>query len=143
MDFKTFESIVKTVKKECPLLFELDRDRIPSMEEVLAFQERYQVQLPERYIQFLLHYGGGYFGYANIYSLDSESCFYLGNFNEPGAEPLLYIADNECGDYYAFPIRQGRCQDEVVLYDHDQREIQQTEYSDILDYLVKTGLKRV
>lgn len=80
-------SRVKTVRTEKPILFGLPHDNIPSVEEISEFEKRYHIQLPEKYKQFLLEYGGGYFGYANIYSL----------------------------------------------------EIRDTEFSDILEYLVKVG----
>ena len=72
MDFETFREIVRKVKTEKSLLFELQHDKIPTMEDVIAFQEQYQLILPEKYIQVLLQLGGGYFGYANIYSLDKD-----------------------------------------------------------------------
>lgn len=142
MDFNTFKCIVEKAKVECPLLFELDHDEIPQMEEIFEFQKQYQVELPEKYIQFLLNYGGGYFGYANIYSLDKNSYFCLCNQNEKNLGPFLYVADNECGDYYAFPVENGKCKDAVVLLEHDNHEICTTEFSDILEYLVKIGLKQ-
>lgn len=142
MDFDTFQGIVAQVKAEQPLLLELEHDHIPCMEEILEFQKQHQIQLPEKYIQFLLHYGGGYFGFANIYSFDKDSYFYLPNHNEKGFEEFLYIADNECGDYYAFRIERGKCHDAVLFYDHDEKKMNHTEFSDILEYLVKTGLSR-
>ncbi len=141
MDISTFTEIVKRTQVKEPLLFELDHDTIPQMEEILAFQDQYHIQLPEKYIYVLLNYGGGYFGYANIYSLDQESCFYLPKNNEERPEQLLFVADNECGDFYAFPVEQGKCREEVVFYDHEEQRICGTEFSDILEYLVETGLK--
>ena len=82
MDFEIFRSIVEKAKVKHAVLFGLDYDAIPSVEEIYSFQKEYKIQLPEKYIQFLLHYGGGYFGYANIYSLDKNSYFYLANHNK-------------------------------------------------------------
>lgn len=141
MEIHTFQHIVEKTKAECPLLFALDHDRIPYLDEILAFQKQYEIQLPEKYIYFLLHYGGGYFGYANIYSFDQNSDFYLLNHNEKVLDQFLYIADNGCGDSYAFPIQQGKCEETVVFYQHDNHKIYLTEFSDILEYLVKIGLK--
>lgn len=142
MEFNTFQCIVEKAQVECPLLFELEHDNIPHLEEILEFQKQHQIQLPKKYIRFLLNYGGGYFGYANIYSLDKNSYFYLPNHNEKVLEKFLYIADNECGDYYALPIEQGKCKEAVVFYNHDDDEIYSTEFADILEYLVKLGLKQ-
>ena len=81
MDFETFRGIVRKAKTEKSQLFELQHDKIPTMEDVIAFQEQYQIILPEKYIQVLLHLGGGYFGYANIYSLDKDSSLFIFNHN--------------------------------------------------------------
>ena len=75
MDFDTFKEIVGTVKTKYPHFFELEHDKIPTMKDVIAFQEQYQISLPEKYIQFLLNFGGGYFGSAIVYSLDKNSYF--------------------------------------------------------------------
>lgn len=142
MKFDTFKSIVDRVQKEKPLLFELEHDHIPSQKDIFKFEQLYHIQLPEKYIQFLFTYGGGYFGYANIYSFDKNSNFYLLNNNPFPLQKCLFIADNACGDYYAFCIENGKCSEAVVFYNHDDKKIYDTEFSDILEYLVKVGLKK-
>lgn len=141
MDFDTFKEIVGTVKTKHPHFFELEHDKIPTMKDVIAFQKQYQIILPEKYIQFLLNFGGGYFGSAIIYSLDKNSYFSIYNHNPAKVEDLLFMADNECGDYYAFQIENGKCRDGIVFCDHDSNTIEQeTEFTDVFEYLIKTGL---
>lgn len=140
MEFETFKEVVRTAKTETPLLFELEHDNIPTINDVIKFQEQYQIILPEKYIQFLLNFGGGYFGYAIIYSLDKNSDFFIFNHNPSRVEDLLFMADNECGDYYAFRMEGDKCSEEIVLYDHDSNMIQGVRFSDIFEYLVKMGL---
>ena len=142
MDFTTFTKVVTAAKKTQPLLFELEHDRIPTMEEVIALQKQYQIILPEKYIQFLLHFGGGYFGFANIYSLDKNSCFFIFKHNPAAVKDLFFMADNECGDHYAFCMEGNRCQDKIVFYDHEDNTVQDPGFSDVLEYLVKTGLQQ-
>ena len=126
MDFKVFKEVVKKVQIKTPFLFELGHDNIPTAEDIIAFQKQHKILFPEKYIQFLSNFGGGYFGYTNIYSLPS----------------LLFIADNGCGDYYAFRIQNSRCSEEIVFYDHENGTVQNTDFSDVLEYLVKIGLNR-
>lgn len=140
MDFHTFKSIVEKTKTEHTVLFALEHDAVPDMKDVLDFQQKYRIWLPEKYIQFLTNYGGGYFGYANIYSLDPDSYFYLGKHNKTVLDKLLFFADNECGDSYAFRIEDGKCDDAVAFYDHEKKKICDTEFCDIFEYLIKTGL---
>lgn len=143
MDFQTFHEVIKRVKAKEPLLFELEHDAIPTMENIIDFQKQYRIILPEKYIQFLLSFGGGYFGYANIYSLDKNSYFFISNHNPAIIKDLLFIADNECGDYYAFRIQGEKCNEEIVFYDHEDNTIKDTNFSDVLEYLVKIGLNQL
>ncbi len=140
MDFETFVKVVEKAKMETPLLFELQHDNIPTMKDVITFQEQYQIILPEKYIQVLLNYGGGYFGYANVYSLDKDSYFFIFNYNPVNVKDLFFIADNECGDYYAFQVEGNKCGEKVVFYDHESNTVQETAFSDVLEYLAKIGL---
>ena len=141
MEFEAFQSVVEQVKARQPLLFELERDRIPEEGEIQAFEQQCGIRLPEKYIQFLRHYGGGYFGFANLYSLDETSYFYLLAHNQAGEKEFLCVADNECGDEYGLKIEQGQCQDAVIFYDHEEKTFCDTGFSDILEYLAAEGLK--
>ncbi|RGE08128.1 SMI1/KNR4 family protein [Clostridiaceae bacterium TF01-6] len=140
MDFETFRKAIKKEKTEKPILFELEHDDIPTMKDVIAFHKQYQILLPEKYIQVLLNFGGGYFGYANIYSIDKDSYFFIFNHNPVKVENLLFIADNGCGDYYALRVDNNKCSDKIVFYEHESNTVQDTDFSDILEYLVKVGL---
>ncbi len=113
------------------------------METIINFQKQHKIILPEKYIQFLLSFGGSYFGYANIYSLDENSSFFIFNHNPAIIKDLLFIADNECGDYYAFRVQDDKCSEEIVFYDHEDNAIKDTDFSDVLEYLVKTGLNQL
>lgn len=142
MDFETFNEVIKKAKAKEPLLFELEHDVVPTMENIINLQKQYKIILPEKYIQFLLSFGGGYFGYTNIYSLDEDSYFFIFNHNSAIIKDLLFIADNECGDYYAFRIQGNKCREEIVFYDHEDNTIKDTNFSDVLEYLVKVGLNQ-
>lgn len=82
----------------------------------------FSVPLLRTHSTFLTNYGGGYFGYANIYSLDPDSYFYIGKHNKTVLDKLLFIADNECGDSYAFRIEDGKCDGAVAFYDHEKKK---------------------
>lgn len=142
MDFETFKEVIKKAKAEKPLLFTLGHDNIPTIESIIDFQKQHQIILPPKYIQFLFGFGGGYFGYANIYSLDKDSYFFILKHNPAIIKDLLFVADNGCGDYYAFCIEEGKCGEKIVFYDHDDNTIKDTGFSDILEYLVKIGLNQ-
>ena len=140
MDLETFKGIIQKVKS--PPLFALEHDRIPTMETILDFQKQYHIVLPKKYIQFLLNFGGGYFGFTNIYSLDQDSYFFIFNRNPATVNDLLFMSDNGCGDYYAFHVEGGRCSEKILFCDHEDNTVRDTGFSDVFEYLVKTGLNR-
>lgn len=142
MEFITFNEIVNKTKIEAPILFSLEHDVIPSEEDILKFEEQHNIQLTEKYKQFLLKYGGGFFGYANLYSLDEDSSFYLLNYNDIPLTNILCVADNGCGDYYALKIVETKCQDAILFCEHDTGLLCDTKFFDIFEYLVSVGLKR-
>ena len=105
------------------------------------FEKRYSIVLPEKYRLFISEFGGGYFGYANIYSLDINSNYFIMKHKLLVPKSYLPIADNGCGDYYVLKCNGEHCSDSVYFYTHDSQEINDTIYHDILEYLLDIGLK--
>lgn len=141
MELDLFNKIVADCKQRKPVLFGLGHDRILSNEEIENFENTFQIALPPKYKDFTLQYGGGYFGYANIYSLDNQSDFYIIKHNATPFEKFLRIADNGCGDYYMLRIESQNCLEQLYFFEHDTKRICATEYNDIFEYLIKVGLK--
>lgn len=141
MKFSDFNNIVDKYKMEKPILFGLENDKIVSVYEIEQFEDKNKIEFPDKYKELLKKYGGGYFGYANVYSLDVESDFYVLKHNEFPIDKYLKIADNGCGDYYIFCVEEGRCLESLYFYEHDTGGISKTEYADIFEYLVNVGLK--
>ncbi len=142
MDYKSFLDIVYEVKKEKPVLFALESDEKPAQADIDAFEKETGITLPQKYKDFILDFGGGYFGFANIYSFDKNSSFYLLKHNNRPFDKYLKIADNGCGDYWLFCIENGKCMENVFFNDHGAGTAVQTEYRDILEYLTAIGLKK-
>ena len=115
--------------------------RLASREQIEVFEIKQNIVLSEKYRKVLLQFGGGYFGYANIYSLDSKSDFYLLHHNKRPIEHALYIADNGCGDRYFLQVENKTCLEQVFYFEHDTGIVHHTNYADILEYLVEVGLK--
>lgn len=140
MEFTDFKKRVDIIKKKKPLLFGLEHDYIPNMNQIDLWEQQNHIWLPEKYISFLLTYGGGYFGYTTIYSLDTNSDFYILNQNPTPIKKYINISDNGCGDYYMFYVTDNKCQDSILFYYHDSKKVISTNYSDILEYLLTVGL---
>ena len=142
MDYKLFKGIVEEVKNKKPVLFALESDEKPAQADIDAFEKETGITLPQKYKDFILDFGGGYFGFANIYSFDKNSYFYLLKHNNRPFDKYLKIADNGCGDYWLFCIENGKCMENVFFNDHGAGTAVQTEYRDILEYLTAIGLKK-
>lgn len=142
MNFDDFNTVVEECRANNPILFGLEHDKTLSAEEIEQFEKMVRITLPEKYKKFIMSYGGGYFGYANIYSMDSDSDFYLLKHNDVPFENYIRIADNGCGDYYLFGIENGKCLESLFLTDHDTGKIVCTQYEDIFHYLIEVGLKK-
>lgn len=141
MEYGAFKKIVDEYKLKKPILFGLEHDRILSEAEIVSCENAFCIKLPQKYKEFLLNYGGGFFGYTNIYSLDKESEFYLFEQNSIPIDSFLRIADNECGDYYLLRVDNHKCLDKLFFYDHEINTVFETEYEDVLEFLIKEGLK--
>ncbi len=141
MEYKAFEKLVQECRAQKPIVFELEHDEIVSAEEITAFENCFEIIFSSQYKTFLLNYGGGFFGYANIYSLDKDSNFYLCKYNDFPVNGYLRIADNGCGDYYLLRVEGHKCLEKVFFYEHDTQAVWDTGYADIFEYLAKAGLK--
>ncbi|MDD2971957.1 MAG: SMI1/KNR4 family protein [Lachnospiraceae bacterium] len=104
---------VSLAKTKHPLLFELNHDKIPTLTEIEAFEKRENVGLPEKYRQFLEIYGGGYFVFTNVFSLDANGDFYILGCGSCPLEGYLAISDNGCGDLYVLKIENNSCLDQL------------------------------
>ena len=140
MEYGVFSKLVNDCKERELILFGLEHDEILSIDEIEEFEEKIHIELPEKYKKFLSEYGGGYFGYANVYSLDEGSDFYLLHNNDVPVDKYLRIADNGCGDYYLLLVEDKKCSEQLYFFEHDETAVCATEYADILEYLVKEGL---
>ncbi len=86
----------------------------------------YGIKLPQDYKDFLLQYGGGYFAYTIVYSLDENSDFCLRNKVRPKfleKYNFLPVVDFETGDVAGFEIIDGKCQNTISIYNHENAEM--------------------
>lgn len=147
MDYIHFKEIVDEVKSKNPHLFELEHDQILSMAEIENIEKKMDVKLPLNYRKFISEFGGGFFGFATVYSLDENSSYYM--FQDGPLVPegdllreYLPISDNGCGDIYALKLEEKQCLDEIYFWDHESNRVTKTEYANLLEYLVEVGLKQ-
>lgn len=140
MEYVAFEELVAKVKKENPILFELDHDEMPDEKSLEMFQIENNIKLPRKYSDFLMGFGGGYFGYTNIYSIDRKSEFYIMSNQGYVPDNYLAIADNGCGDCYVL-LKNSDCIEKIYLLEHESGKLYEVA-RDILEFFVKYGLRK-
>lgn len=143
MDRHNFENMVREMMEKKPKLFALESDNKASVEMIEIVEKYYEIKLSDSYKYFVNQYGGGYFGFIVVYSCDYNGMFYIKDnvLKEWVLErSFLPVIDFETGDFLGFKIENGVCQNIVVLYLHEENELQTLEI-DFYDALLKYGLK--
>lgn len=143
MNFQEFKSLVENVKQKHPIWFGLDSDKPPSIDDINATEEKLKVQFPNDYLNFVNEFGGGYFAFSNIYSLEIGSDWNIIDQNLKYAnicKDYIIISENGTGDFYGFKVEDGICKPQIHFYDHDEGNWQETEFFNIFEYLKNLAL---
>ncbi len=141
MKFEQFEILAKRFQQSKPRWFMLEADRLASAQDVTNAQDALGLNFPIDYIRFLKKFGGGYFAFVNIFSVDPAGEWYIVTMNqEIGRRDFLAISDNGTGDYYGFLVKDVSCAPGIVFLDHENQQIKPTKYPDILTFIVQVGL---
>jgi len=143
MNKREFEELTQSVKIKNPKIFGLDSDCKPTIKDIELMEEYYNIVVPMSYKEFLLKYGGGYFAFIIVYSLDNQSPFYVKKnvsvefVNDNNFFPVI---DFETGDLAGFKVENGICEDSIALYNHEEKIISDIKLN-FYDALGKYGLK--
>lgn len=133
---------IETLKEKKPILFELERDKTVDEAIISDFEEYYRISFPDTYKKILKEIGGGYFGFIAMYSLDSEGEFYIKDYVSKQMireTNMLPIIDLQTGDYIGFEIVDNECVEDIVIWDHDDRNKTKLK-GNLYDIMVKLGL---
>lgn len=145
MDFQAFRQLVEKTRSDHPIWFGMDSDPIPSESLLLEAESKLSAKLPNEYRNFVLEYGGGYFAFSNVYSLNPGSDWNVLDVNHEYQEirdDHILISENGSGDFYGFRVIDGVCRSEIYFYDHETGSWQETTYGNIFEYLEKFALSR-
>ena len=144
MNFEEFTIIVDEKKKSNPIWFALESDTIPEQSVITEVEQMLGVTLPRCYVDFINKFGGGYFAFSKIYSLDRSSEWFLFDKNKSVNQKLrgyILFSDNEVGDFFGFKIQNHRCEEEIYFYDHEEQSWTITSYGDLFEFLADIALK--
>ncbi len=143
MNKREFEELIQKEKIKNPRIFGLDSDCKSTIENIELMEKYYNIVFPKCYKDFLLQYGGGYFAFTIVYSLDNQSSFYVKNnvsVEFVTKNKFFPIIDFETGDLVGFQVNNGICEDAIVLYNHEEKIISDIKLN-FYDALAKYGLK--
>jgi hypothetical protein len=95
-------------------------------------------KLPKKYIDFCSLFGGGYFGFTIIHSMDRQSDWYIDTvfkkFKPYLPNDYIPFSDDQTGGLYCFRVIDNIASDKVFYIDSNG-EVLNTEYADCLDYI--------
>lgn len=143
MDFEAFKELVEKIKNEHPVWFGMDSDEIPYEAAVTEAEVKLGVKLPTDYKKFISEYGGGYFAFSNVFSLEDGSDWHLVDQNykyDAIREGHVLVSENGFGDFYGFKVVDGVCETKIYFYDHEVELWQESSYSSLFDYLEEFAL---
>lgn len=139
MDFESFKTLVEKNKIEQPVWFGLDPDSVV-VGAIIDVEDRLGTKLPEEYKEFVFEYGGGYFAFSNVFSLEVGSDWNIVDLNlryNDKMDDYIMFSENGVGDFYGFKITDNICESSVYFYDHEIKDWKETIYDNIFDYLAK------
>ncbi len=141
MTLDDFKQIHNLYKKEKPKLFLLvSPDQEATARQLERVEGELRVRLPARLREFLTEFGGGHFGFANVFSADPEGEFYLPAKNDDAAAylppGLLAFSDDYAGGYYVFKVIDGQAGESVFYWNVDGG-LAETEFDDVLEFVAR------
>lgn len=143
MNFDEFQQLVKTKQKSNPVWFRLAQDKPPDKGEIECAEQKLAAKFPVEYVKFISEYGGGYFAFANVFSLQQDSVWHIVDTNiksEAIRKGFVLFSDNGVGDFYGFAVEHSQCQREVYFFDHEQMRWTKTEFENLFDFLRRFAL---
>ncbi|GID32906.1 SMI1/KNR4 family protein [Paractinoplanes brasiliensis] len=144
-DARVEELRVKSAASQANYGFALIDGRVASDDEIAEIERRMGVTLPTAYKAFMRSYGGGMFGFVDLLPIvgepdGREDDLLTVNDREFPDRSFVAVAPVGTGDYWAFPVVEGRCRDEVWFCFHDGGEPEAVA-AGFLEFVVSHGLK--
>lgn len=141
MTFDEFKVFDFAHREANPVPFSLaTSDAKASVEQIKVVEAAVQVQLPAMYRSFLSQFGGGDFGYVNIFSADPNGKWYLPDKLRVARRyipaDLLAFSDDFAGGYYVLTIKDGAAAEQVCYWNRDGGTTE-TEFSSVIDFVVQ------
>lgn len=147
VDFPEFDRLVAPLRVRSAAIqaaygFALIGARTASLQELLDAEKRLGATLPSRYKTFMVRYGGGQFGSIDLLPVtptaSGEDVVSASQREDPTGS-FVAVAPVGTGDYWGFPVINGRCSDQVWFRFHDAGD-PELAADDFLTFVANHGL---
>jgi hypothetical protein len=116
-----------------------------SDDDLVAAEEELGTVFPDAYKQVMKRYGGGMFGFVDLLPLRSPGRrggdLVSENSGDWAVAGFVAVAPAGTGDMWGFVSRNGRCEDTVSFWDHEDGHVAPAA-DGFLDFLMVHGLRR-
>jgi antitoxin YobK len=129
MDFLEFDALAEPLRQKsagsaAAYGFVLIEGQTATVDEVADVEQQLGVNLPEKDKAFMMRYGGGQFGFVDLFPIVTSSSGYgenpmSVNDRQFPERTFIAVAPVGTGDHWGFPVVDGRCRDEVWFTFHD------------------------
>ncbi len=113
--------------------------------EIAAVEAALGVTLPDRYKAFMSRYGGGLFGFVELFPVAAvageriDDLLTVNDLEFPDRS-FVAVAPVGTGDHWCFPVTAGRCHEEVWFHFHDD-PAHEPIAADFLEFVAHHGLR--
>jgi hypothetical protein len=149
MEPAEFEALAKpllrrSVTEQAAYGFALVDSHSVTAQEIMSVEREMAVSLPDKYKAFMMRFGGGAFGFVELFPLapvasGSDDLRTL-NDRDFADRNFVAIAPVGTGDHWGFPVTNGRCDDSVWFRFHDAGD-DEPAAADFLEFVAEHGLK--
>ncbi|MFI5490476.1 SMI1/KNR4 family protein [Micromonospora echinaurantiaca] len=126
--------------------FKVTEGLTASAEEIAEAERALGVTLPKQYKAFMRRYGGGQFGFLDLLPIPTAGSAHhvddvvsISQAEFPDGS-FVAVAPVGTGDYWCFPVLDGRCSDEVWFHYHDVDE-PSLEAPGFLEFAARLGIR--
>lgn len=144
MNFREFCEITEDIKSKYPIWFELTSRNILTDSDIKSVENTLNITLNSDYKNFVKKYNGGYFAFTKILTVYRKDECYILNFNSREFVEkynFVAVADFETGDMAGFKITNGLCSNEIFIFSHEEKTVENLNIGNIFDYILKYGYK--
>ena len=149
MDLAEFDALAQpllqeSAAKQAQYGFAFVEGHTVTAEEITGVEREMAIAFPDKYKAFMMRYGGGIFGFVELFPLapvpSGADDLRTVNDREFADRRFVAIAPAGTGDHWGFPVIDGRCSEQVWFHFHDAGG-DELVAADILEFVAERGLK--